>query len=155
MLSVATLVLSDAYDRLNAGANLEKQRERAKQGGYLLSAPCAAAEETGACEMQVCIRSAANLPGRVDSWPRKPAPESWVKVELGGRLVCKVLMYACLATHASPLALPLATRGLRLERLATPPHRVLFFCLQNRARPQACKTRIAVPARDAAGLAVV
>ena len=90
MLSVATLVLSDAYDRLNAGANLEKQRERAKQGGYLLSAPCAAAEETGACEMQVCIRSAANLPGRVDSWPRKPAPESWVKVELGGRLVCKV-----------------------------------------------------------------
>ena len=25
------------------------------------------------------------------------------------------------ATHASPLALPLATRGLRLERLATPP----------------------------------
>lgn len=90
MLSVATLVLSDAYDRLNAGANLEKQRERAKQGGYLLSAPCAAAEETGACEMQVCIRSAANLPGRVDAWPRKPAPESWVKVELGGRLVCKV-----------------------------------------------------------------
>ena len=113
MLSVATLVLSDAYDRLNAGANLEKQRERAKQGGYLLSAPCAAAEETGACEMQVCIRSAANLPGRDDAWPRKPAPESWVKVELGGRLVCKV----------TPLALPLATRGLRLERLATPPHR--------------------------------
>jgi len=48
--------------------------------------PCASG---GFCEKQVCIKSAANLAGHVDSWPRKPAPESWVKFELGGALVCK------------------------------------------------------------------
>lgn len=34
-----------------------------------------------------CIRSATGLP-RSDSWPKNPAPEAWVKVQVGGRLVC-------------------------------------------------------------------
>ncbi|EOD31808.1 hypothetical protein EMIHUDRAFT_456227 [Emiliania huxleyi CCMP1516] len=88
MLSLtATWVLSDAHDRLNAGANYLKRKEEYEKNA--LSAPCEVNDETGACEKEVCIRSAANLPGRVDSWPRKPAPESWVKLEAGGRLVCK------------------------------------------------------------------
>ena len=88
MLSLAaTWVLSDAHDRLNAGANYLKRKEDEKKNA--LSAPCEVNDETGACEKEVCIRSAANLPGHVDSWPRKPAPESWVKLEAGGRLVCK------------------------------------------------------------------
>ena len=125
MLSLAaTWVLSDAHDRLNAGANYLKRKEDEKKNA--LSAPCEVNDETGACEKEVCIRSAANLPGHVDSWPRKPAPESWVKLEAGGRLVCKAR-----ATHytrpasryTDPFLMRRADRQARKQRDATGPEK--------------------------------
>ncbi|EOD25261.1 hypothetical protein EMIHUDRAFT_254653 [Emiliania huxleyi CCMP1516] len=55
----------------------------------LALAAAALASASAETEGHVCIKSATNLAEHVDSWPKKPAPEAWVKVELGGRVLCK------------------------------------------------------------------
>jgi len=49
-------------------------------------------------EAQICITSAVNLPPS-DHWPQKPAPEAWVKVEVGGRSICETQQVCKLAAR--------------------------------------------------------
>lgn len=61
----------------------------------------ASAPVTWARDAQICITSAVNLPAS-DEWPKKPAPEAWVKVEIGGRQLCKTSPVRAMYLAPSP-----------------------------------------------------
>eukprot|EP00967_Tisochrysis_lutea_P029146 scaffold34036_cov28-Tisochrysis_lutea.AAC.7 len=54
-------------------------------------------------DAQVCVQSAVNLP-LADGWPKKPAPEAWVKVEVGGRALCKTAIVSLFTPFLASLS---------------------------------------------------